>query len=83
MTVGPTNENFRSARCARGKNLIFAYFIHHNITKSIKSRKNYHRAEKDADVYFGRTTQNRVIYRTKYRDKLAQGKVYLVDLVDW
>ena len=58
MTVGPTDENFRSARCARGKNLIFAYFIQHNNTKSIKSRRKYHRAEKDADVYFGRTTQN-------------------------
>ena len=58
MTFGPTGENFRSARCARGKNLILAYFIHRNITKSIQSRRKYHRAEKDADVYFGRTTQN-------------------------
>ena len=58
MTFGHTDETFRSARCARGKNLIFAYFIHHNITKSIKSRRKYHGAEIDADVYFGRTTQN-------------------------
>ena len=46
MTFCPTGENFRSARCARGKKAHFCIFFHRNVTESIPSRRKYHKSGK-------------------------------------
>ena len=46
MTFCPTGENFRSARCARGKKAHFCIFFHRNVTESIPSCRKYHKSGK-------------------------------------
>ena len=46
MIFGPTGENFRSARCARGKKAHCCIFLHCNVTKSIQNRRKYHKSGK-------------------------------------